>query len=173
MFRKDPELAHVKWVLPHSYVASFINQLISAADGDDSSFHFLISSMMQALCVPLRPIWVLKCHRGVSAVFQRQNEGNNIYSRFDIYSFGFKTVEDEDGMLTSVELIRGLIGDEIRSGIDPSRIVLGGFSQGGAMSLLTALTLDFKLAGVVCMSGWLPLQHKIKSVRITHPYLNT
>lgn len=88
------------------------------------------------------------------------------HTRFDIYSFGFNTDEDEDGMLTSVELIRQLIGEEVRSGIDPSRIVIGGFSQGGAMSLLTALTSGFKLAGIVCLSGWLPLQHKIISVRI-------
>jgi len=69
-------------------------------------------------------------------------------------------------MLTSVALIRQLIGEEIRSGIDPSRIVIGGFSQGGAMTLLTALTSGFKLAGIVCLSGWLPLQHKISSVRV-------
>ena len=98
------------------------------------------------------------------------SEGTSNHPRFDIYSFGFNAAEDEDGMLTSVELIRQLVREEIRSGIDPSRIVLGGFSQGGAMSLLTALTSGFKLAGIVCLSGWLPLQHKINSVRITHSF---
>ena len=38
------------------------------------------------------------------------------------------------------------------------------------MSLLTALISNFKLGGVVCLSGWLPLQHKIKLVR--HPTLS-
>jgi lysophospholipase-1 len=91
--------------------------------------------------------------------------GTSDHSRFDIYSFGFNAAEDEVGMMTSVELINELIKEEIHSGIDPSRIVLGGFSQGAAMTLLTALTSGFKLAGVVCLSGWLPLQHKINEVR--------
>ena len=96
---------------------------------------------------------------------------NGKHSRFDIYSFGFKTDEDEDGMLRSAASIRKLIEEEIGLGIDSSRILLGGFSQGGAMSLLTALTSDFKLAGVACLSGWLPLQNKIKSVRMRHQVL--
>lgn len=67
-------------------------------------------------------------------------------------------------MHESVALIQDLIQDEIESGVDPSRIVLGGFSQGAAMSLLTGLTSDYKLAGIACLSGWLLLQHKFVSV---------
>jgi lysophospholipase I len=57
-----------------------------------------------------------------------------------------------------------LITAEVDQGIDPSRIVLGGFSQGGAMSLLTGLTTKHKLGGIVVLSGWLPLRARIKSV---------
>jgi len=70
-------------------------------------------------------------------------------------------------MLKSVGMIRELIKHEIDvNGIDPSRIVLGGFSQGGTMSLLTALTGPHKLAGIVVLSGWLPLRHRFKAVSI-------
>ncbi|TFK72060.1 lysophospholipase I [Pluteus cervinus] len=87
---------------------------------------------------------------------------------FDIYSFGFETDEDETGMLQSARLIDELIAEEVKSGMDPTRIVLGGFSQGAAMSLLTGLTGDRRLAGVVALSGWLPLKHKFKTLTSKH-----
>lgn len=88
------------------------------------------------------------------------------WHRFDIYSFGFDTDEDEMGMLQSARMINGLISAEVDGGIDPRRIVLGGFSQGGAMSLLTGLTGERKLAGVAVLSGWLPLRAKFKAVNL-------
>jgi lysophospholipase-1 len=84
--------------------------------------------------------------------------------RFDIYSFGFDTDEDETGMLDSVGKITELIKYEMANGIEPSRIVLGGFSQGATMSLLTGLTGEHRLAGLAVLSGWLPLRNKFKEV---------
>lgn len=69
-------------------------------------------------------------------------------------------------MLHSSRLLNELISNEVDSGIDASRIVLGGFSQGGAMSLLTGLTSERKLGGVAVLSGWLPLHKKFKGVRV-------
>jgi lysophospholipase-1 len=95
--------------------------------------------------------------------------------RFDIYSFDFKANpkddnfnpdEDEVGMLRSSRQINELISAEIDAGVNPSRIVLGGFSQGGAMSLLTGLTSERKLGGVAALSAWLPLRKKFKSVSV-------
>jgi lysophospholipase-1 len=90
--------------------------------------------------------------------------GTDVFQRFDIYSFGFNTDEDEKGMLESVSDINALIAEEVNSGLDPSRIILGGFSQGGTMSLLTGLTSERKLGGLVVLSGWLPLRNKFKTV---------
>jgi predicted esterase len=84
--------------------------------------------------------------------------------RFDIQSFDFETGEDEPGMLRTVSCVNQLISAEVESGIDPGRIVIGGFSQGAAISVLTALTDDCKLAGVACLSGWVLLRHKLKAV---------
>jgi lysophospholipase-1 len=85
-------------------------------------------------------------------------------------SFDFEAGEDEPGMLRTVSCVNHLISAEIESGIDPGRIVIGGFSQGAAISVLTALTNDCKLAGVACLSGWILLRHKIKAVgRVSCP----
>jgi dienelactone hydrolase len=67
-------------------------------------------------------------------------------------------------MLRTVSCVNQLISAEIESGIDPGRIVIGGFSQGAAISVLTALTNDCKLAGVACLSGWVLMRHKLKAV---------
>ncbi|XP_072855024.1 acyl-protein thioesterase 1 isoform X2 [Pogona vitticeps] len=54
--------------------------------------------------------------------------------------------------------VKAIIEQEVRNGIPSNRIILGGFSQGGALSLYTALTTHQKLAGVVALSCWLPLR---------------
>ena len=78
---------------------------------------------------------------------------------FDLFSFDPSGQEDKPGIEKSQELITNLIEEEINSGIDPSRIVLGGFSQGGALSLFIGLSGKYKLAGIIALSCWLPL-HK-------------
>ncbi|PPQ63139.1 hypothetical protein CVT24_005779 [Panaeolus cyanescens] len=93
------------------------------------------------------------------------NMGMVMPSWFDIYSFGFNSAEDSKGMQETLTSLTNLIEEEqTKSGIDPSRILLGGFSQGGAMSLLTGLTGKHKLAGVGCLSGWLPLKNTFKEM---------
>jgi predicted esterase len=67
-------------------------------------------------------------------------------------------------LLQTREYVRGLIQSEIDAGIPANRIVLGGFSQGGATSLFTALTAKVKLAGIIALSSWLPLDTKLPSL---------
>lgn len=68
--------------------------------------------------------------------------------------------QDEAGILVSREYVNGLIQAEIDSGIPANRIVVGGFSQGGALSLFAGLTAKVKLAGIVGLSSYLPLDSK-------------
>jgi predicted esterase len=56
-----------------------------------------------------------------------------------------------------------LIQAETKLGID--KIILGGFSQGCVLSLLTGLTTRTKLTGIIGTSGWLPLGEKFTAVR--------
>ncbi|KAM9501505.1 acyl-protein thioesterase 1 [Clarias gariepinus] len=86
-------------------------------------------------------------------------------SWFDIIGLGPDAEEDETGIKKASESIKALIDQEVKNGIPSHRIVLGGFSQGGALSLYTALKTHQKLAGVVALSCWLPLRNSFsKSV---------
>ncbi|KAI0883804.1 Phospholipase/carboxylesterase [Annulohypoxylon maeteangense] len=84
---------------------------------------------------------------------------------YDIFALSGKTDDirknqDESGILLSREYFNGLIQAEIDSGIPANRIVLGGFSQGGAISLFTGLTSKYKLAGIIGLSSYLLLDPK-------------
>lgn len=61
------------------------------------------------------------------------------------------------GIKTATKQIHSFIESEISAGIPPERILLGGFSQGGGLALYSSLTYPQKLAGVVGLSCWLPL----------------
>jgi phospholipase/carboxylesterase len=73
--------------------------------------------------------------------------------------------EDEAGLRASQALIEGLIERERERGVPASRIVLMGFSQGCAMTLLTGLRHGERLAGLVGLSGYLPLAASTEAER--------
>jgi phospholipase/carboxylesterase len=66
-------------------------------------------------------------------------------------------VEDEAGLRQSQRAIEALIAREVSRGVTASRIVLMGFSQGCAMTLMAGLRHPEALAALVCLSGYLPL----------------
>ncbi|KAI1176446.1 phospholipase/Carboxylesterase [Nemania sp. FL0916] len=72
--------------------------------------------------------------------------------------------QDEPGLLRTRDYVHSLIQSEIDAGIPANRIVVGGFSQGGASALLSGLTAKVKLGGVVGLSCWLPLDSKFASL---------
>lgn len=89
-----------------------------------------------------------------------------IHTRFDYYSFNaVKRQEDEEGLRKAAKWIHNLIEKEItESNISSDRIVVGGISQGGAVSLLTGLTTERPLAGIFCLSTYIPLRSKVPEV---------
>ena len=70
--------------------------------------------------------------------------------------------EDKNGILASRGYFPSLIQEEIAAGIPADRIVLGGFSQGGAMSIFSGLTAPVKIGGIVGLSSWLLLNRAFK-----------
>jgi len=72
--------------------------------------------------------------------------------------------EDEPGILRSQSVFHNLIAEEIKAGIPSERIVLGGFSQGGAMSILSGVTCPTKLGGIFGLSCYMLLQGKLKDM---------
>ena len=87
------------------------------------------------------------------------NQGYRMPSWFDIrYMVGNATTEERESReeaADSSKLINTLIEAEHARGVPYSRIVLIGFSQGGAMSLYTGCRFPHSLAGMVCLSGYL------------------
>merc|ERR1719507_821649 len=69
--------------------------------------------------------------------------------------------EDEAGIKRAASLVDLLVTEELKTGVPADRIMLGGFSQGGALSLYTALHTKHRLAGVVALSCWYPLHKQI------------
>ncbi|KRY69671.1 Acyl-protein thioesterase 1 [Trichinella pseudospiralis] len=88
------------------------------------------------------------------------NSGMRMHSWFDIVGIGMNAAEDEDGIKHSAKQVQNLIEEEMRNGIPSHRIILGGFSQGGALALYSSLTFNKRLAGIMSLSCWLPLHRQ-------------
>ncbi|MDT8386945.1 MAG: carboxylesterase [Thiogranum sp.] len=87
------------------------------------------------------------------------NRGMVMRAWYDIYDMDFASGEDLDGLESSRSEVTELIELQQNLGIPPDRIILAGFSQGGALALHTALRSRSPLAGVLVLSGYLPLAH--------------
>ena len=95
------------------------------------------------------------------------NNGYRMRAWYDILGFEEGAPQDEAGLRRSQQLVEALIAREKQRGIPAERIVLAGFSQGCAMALLTGLRHPQPLAGIVGLSGYLPLADKTAAER--HP----
>jgi phospholipase/carboxylesterase len=84
------------------------------------------------------------------------NGGMRMRAWYDITGLDRKALEDVTGFRDTDVQVRQLITKEGERGIPPNRIVLAGFSQGGAVSLYTAPRFPEKLAGVMALSCYLP-----------------
>ncbi|RZA34820.1 MAG: alpha/beta hydrolase [Lysobacteraceae bacterium] len=85
------------------------------------------------------------------------NNGYVMRAWYDISNADLTRREDEGGLRASQRDVEALIAREKARGIPASRIILAGFSQGCAMTLQTGMRHPEKLAGMLCLSGYLPL----------------
>ncbi|OON60556.1 carboxylesterase [Massilia sp. KIM] len=85
------------------------------------------------------------------------NGGYVMRAWYDIIGTDLTRREDEAGLRASQREVEALIAREKARGIPASRIILAGFSQGCAMTLQTGMRHPEKLAGMLCLSGYLPL----------------
>ena len=85
------------------------------------------------------------------------NGGMSMRAWYDILGTEITRREDERGLRSSQAMVEALIDRELERGIAASRLVLMGFSQGCAMTLMAGLRYGQRLAGLVGLSGYLPL----------------
>jgi phospholipase/carboxylesterase len=127
------------------------------ADGHD--FEPIVPELRLPASLPVRFIFPHAPQRPVTI-----NGGMRMRAWYDILQMGGGP-EDEAGIRDAQAALEGLIAGQVKSGIPHNRIVLAGFSQGGAIVLQTALRQKEKLAGVMALSTYLPLRDRLENER--------
>ena len=89
------------------------------------------------------------------------NNGYEMRAWYDLYGLTLQTKQDEAGMRAMQQEIESLIEAEIKQGIPANKIVLAGFSQGGAMAFFTGLRYPKRLAGILALSTYVSLKEKL------------
>ena len=93
------------------------------------------------------------------------NQGFVMRAWYDIRTADIGAEPDEKGIHASAELVNQMIAEQISSGIDSKRIVLAGFSQGGAIALQASLRYPTQLGGIMALSTYLPLAATLSAER--------
>ena len=85
------------------------------------------------------------------------NNGVPMRAWYDIRNLSIDQRADEEGLRASMAEVDALIARERDRGVPASRLLLVGFSQGGALALASGLRRESAVAGIACLSGYLPL----------------
>ena len=128
------------------------------ADGHD--FAGLVPELDLSNCPPIRFVFPHAPSMPVTV-----NGGYVMPAWYDILGPNLVSQQDAAGIQASEQAIVALIAHEVARGIPAERIVLAGFSQGCAMALHTGLRLPQRLAGIMALSGYLPLANRLAAER--------
>ncbi len=93
------------------------------------------------------------------------NNGYVMRAWYDIRTTNLLEHEDRDGIAHSANEVEALIAEQVAAGISTSRIILAGFSQGGAIALHAGLRHSPRLAGIMALSTYLPLANDLSTER--------
>jgi phospholipase/carboxylesterase len=113
------------------------------------------------LDLPDSPIRFVFPHAPVQPV--TINNGMSMRAWYDIVADDLARREDERGVRASQGLVEALIARERERGVPAARIVLAGFSQGGAISLQTGLRHAERLAGIMALSTYVPIASALEA----------
>ena len=130
------------------------------ADGND--FAGLVPELDLSACPPIRFVFPHAPSLPVTL-----NGGYVMPAWYDIRGSDLVSLQDDAGIRHSASAIEALIEFEASRGIPFENIVLAGFSQGCAMALHTGLRFGHRLAGIMALSGYLPLSDSFAAER--HP----
>jgi len=122
---------------------------------------------------PIVPELVQRSERAMRFVFPHApirpvtlNGGYAMRAWYDIIALDRRAEEDVNGIRASQELVTAWIRRENASGIPSERIVLAGFSQGGAMALYSGTRYPERLAGIIGLSCYQPLAKRLDAERL-------
>ncbi|KPJ87579.1 MAG: carboxylesterase [Gammaproteobacteria bacterium SG8_11] len=93
------------------------------------------------------------------------NNGYVMPAWYDVVSIDLRQGQDREGIVESQQQLVQLIDNEIANGISAERIVLAGFSQGGAIALYTGLRFPQRLGGIMALSTYVPLAKSTEAER--------
>jgi phospholipase/carboxylesterase len=124
------------------------------ADGFD--FVPIVEELRLPASLPVRFIFPHATPRPVTI-----NNGFVMRAWYDITGFGPDRAEDDVGVRESEGVVKQYIEQQIAQGIPASKIVIAGFSQGGAIAFQTGLRYPQRLAGVMALSTYLPLRASV------------
>lgn len=105
------------------------------------------------------PVRFIFPHAPVRAV--SLNGGYRMRAWYDVHGLGRDSREDEAGVRAAAQQIEAFIRREAERGIAPDRLVLAGFSLGGALALFAGTRQEHPLAGVLALSTYLPLAKRL------------
>ena len=120
------------------------------ADGHD--FEQLVPDLDLPKNIPLRFIFPHAPFQPVTI-----NNGMVMRSWFDILSFDRKGRAERESFLKSCDSLRCLISNEIERGMREEKIIVAGFSQGGAIAIHTVLESNYNIAGLIALSTYMGL----------------
>ena len=151
--------------LPHIEIESALNPTASViwlhglgADGND--FAAVVPQLQLSGCQAIRFVFPHAPSMPVTV-----NGGYEMPAWYDILGPNLLSQQDAVGIKRSEHAIAALIDRELDRGILLQNVVLAGFSQGCAMALHTGLRYKQKLAGIVALSGYLPLANSLAHER--------
>ncbi len=145
-----PALASVEIATGPNPTASVIWLHGLGADGHD--FEPAVPQLMQGQSRTLRFVFPHAPVRPVTL-----NGGMPMRAWYDIVQLNRRAAEDEAGVRSSYVALQTLIRRENERGVTSERIVLAGFSQGGAMALFAGTRLPEKIAGIIGLSCYMPI----------------
>ncbi len=131
------------------------------ADGHD--FVGFVEAFAGVTDKPMRFVFP---HAPVQAV--TLNGGMRMPAWFDLYGTRPEDAQDEAGIQRAALAIADLVAAQAEHGVPAERVIVGGFSQGGAVALYAALTGPARLAAAIGLSTYLPLAHRFAEGRLPH-----
>ncbi len=126
---------------------------------DKHDFESIIPMLDLPKALPVRFVFPNAPVRPISV-----NGGMEMRAWYDIRSMVINEQEDAEGVIASASVLADLVAEQISLGIPPSRILLAGFSQGGAIALYQGLKHPQQLAGLIVLSSYLPLHNSLNDI---------